>query len=141
MQNSKRRLKILAALVWYIGGFILFFKGISLIQEAVELRPELLWHWLGLGIGFGLGTLKAVYIFKKSIYKNMDRIEGLEEPKIWNFYSGKFFIALALMIATGVTLSRASHGIYGMLIPVGALDLSLSIALIGSSYIYWKRWK
>ena len=141
MLNPTRRLKILAALVWYIGGFILFFKGISLIQEAVELRPDLFWHWVGLGIGFGLGTLKAVFIFKKSIHKNMDRIEGLEEPSIWKFYSVKFFFALALMIATGVTLSRAAHGIYPMLISVGALDLSLSVALIGSSYIYWKRWK
>ncbi len=141
MQNSKRILKILAAIVWYIGGFILFFKGISLIQEAVEMRPELFWHWLGLGVGLGLGTLKAVFIFKKSINRNMDRIESLEEPKFWKFYSVKFFFALALMIATGVTLSRASHGIYPMLISVGALDLSLSVALIGSSYIYWKRWK
>ncbi len=140
-KNITRVLKILAALIWYIGGFVLLSKGISLIKEGVEIRPDQNWHWLGLAIGLSLGILKAVFIFQKSIHRNMNRIESLEIPRIWNFYSIKFFFALALMITAGVLLSRAAHGIYPMLISVGALDLSLAVALIGSGVIYIKRWK
>ena len=139
--SREKTLKGLAALIWYIGGFVLLFKGISLIQEAALLRPTENWQWLGLLLGFGAGILKAVFIFQRSIHKNMDRIENLEEPQLWKFFSVKFFFALALMITTGVILSRMAHGIYSMLIAVGGLDLSISIALIGSSIVYWKRWK
>ena len=139
-KNITRILKILAALIWYIGGYVLLSKGISLIKEAILLKPDLFWHWFGLVVGIALGILKAVFIFSKSIHRNMDRIESLENPKIWNFYSLKFFFALAIMITTGALLSRAAHGIYPMLIAVGGLDLSLAVALMGSGIIYLKRW-
>ncbi len=139
--TSTRKLKGLAALIWYIGGFILLFKGISLIEEAIILRPTQYWHWVGIITGIGIGMLKAAFIFKRSIHRNMDRIDSLEDPQLWQFYSPKFFFALALMITAGVFLSRTAHGIYPMLVVVGGLDLSLSMALIGSSFIYWKRWK
>lgn len=137
----KRSLKITAALIWYIGGAILLRKGLSLVSEAKELEPILNWHWLGYGFGITWGLIKAIFIFKKSVNKNMDRIEAMEKPRFWQFFSGKFFFFLTLMITTGVLLSRASHGNYPMLIAVGGLDLSISIALLGSSLIYWKRWK
>jgi len=138
--SQTRKLKGLAALIWYIGGFILLFKGISLIEEAFIMSPSHYWHWVGITVGIGVGMLKAVFIFKRSIHRNMDRIESLRDPQLWQFYSPKFWFALALMITAGVVLSRMAHGNYPMLIVVGGLDLSLSMALIGSSFIYWKRW-
>jgi hypothetical protein len=48
-------------------------------------------------------------------------------------------LALAVMIATGATLSRLDHSNYPFLIAVATLDLSLAVALLGSSYVFWKR--
>jgi Na+-transporting NADH:ubiquinone oxidoreductase subunit NqrB len=132
--SQTRKLKGLAALIWYIGGFILLLKGISLLEEAVLIRPDQYWHWVGIIVGIGIGMLKAVFIFKRSIHRNLDRIDNLVDPQLWQFYSPKFFFALVLMITAGVVLSRIAHGIYPMLVFVGGLDLSLSMALIGSSY-------
>ena len=135
----KKTLKVLAALVWYIGGIVLLFKGLELIVEAIELQINAHWHWVGVVGGFAFGVWKSGKIFEKSIKRNLARIDELENPRLWDFYSGKFFIALALMISAGVTLSRISHGYYPMLIGVGGLDLSLATALLSSSWLYWKK--
>jgi len=83
--------------------------------------------------------LKAKYLFTNSIKKNLIRIDGLSKPKIWQFFSPKFFTALTLMILAGVTLSRMSHDNYPFLIVVAILDLGIAIALLGSSYVYWTQ--
>jgi hypothetical protein len=134
---SARVLKILAALVWYIGGFILLLKGRSLLAEADALEPEHLWPWLGAGVGLALGGLKAKYLFVKSCRKNMGRIAALEQPKIWQFFRPSFFMLLTLMIMAGATLSRLAHGNYVFLILVAVLDIGIAIALLGSSYVFW----
>ena len=43
------------------------------------------------------------------------------------------------MILTGVILSRLAQGHYRSLIGVGTLDLSLAIALLGSSIVFWQQ--
>ncbi len=136
MITSTRILKILAALVWYIGGFALLLKGRSLLAEADALEPERVWPWLGAVVGLLLGGLKAKYLFVKSCRKNVNRIAALEQPKIWQFFKPSFFMFLTLMIMTGATLSRLAHGHYVFLILVAVLDISIAIALLGSSYVY-----
>jgi hypothetical protein len=136
---SARTLNVLAALVWYIGGLILLIKGSSLLLEAVALHPSLVWPALAVATAAVLGCLKVKYIFVKACRKNLARIAALEQPKIWQFYTPKFFLFLALMVATGATLSRLAHDIYPFLLAVGALDIALSIGLLGSSYVYWQQ--
>ena len=134
---SHRRLKILAALVWYVGGIVLLLKGSSLLVEAEALRPEQNWPWLAVFAGLFLGSLKAKYLFSRSCRKNLDRIAALEQPKLWQFYRPGFFAMLTLMILFGATLSKLAHNNYPFLISVGTLDLSLAIALLASSYFFW----
>ena len=134
---SARALNILAALVWYIGGFRLLQKGISLLVEAGVMEPGIAWPWIAGIVGFTLGGLKAKYLFTKSIKKNLIRIDALSQPKIWQFFSPGFFAALTIMILAGVTLSRLAHNNYPFLIGVAILDLGIAIALLGSSYVYW----
>ena len=136
---STRRLKILAALVWYIGGIVLLLKGSSLLVEAESLRPEQNWPWLAVVAGLFLGGLQAKYLFSESCRKNLDRIAALERPKLWQFFRPGFFVMLTLMILAGATLSRLAHNNYPFLIGVGTLDLSLATALLGSSYVFWKH--
>lgn len=137
--TNPRTLKILAAAIWYIGSLILLLKGSQLLFEAHDIRPGLPWTWLAVVIGVALGLVKARYVFNRSCRRNLRRIDGLESPRLWQFYSPKFFLALALMIAAGAILSRLAHGIYPFLIGVGALDLALSSALLISSHVYWQR--
>lgn len=139
MKPSARTLKILAALIWYIGGIILVTKGGSLLIEAATLKPEQGWIWLAVVIGVLIGGAKAKYLFSKSCKKNLARIDLLRQRKLWQFYRPGFFIFLALMIATGATLSRMAHGSFSFLISVAILDFSLATALLGSSYIFWTQ--
>jgi hypothetical protein len=134
---STRSLKILAALVWYIGGFVLIIKGGGLLHEAATLKSHQIWPWSAFFSGLLIGGLKAKFLFSKACKKNLDRIDALNQAKIWQFFRPRFFILLALMILTGATLSELAHNNYPFLIGVAILDISIAIALLGSSYVFW----
>ena len=135
---SPRMLKVLAAVVWLIGGGILMTKGSELLLEAADLQPGSLWTWVGFPVGLLLGALKGVALFGPSCRKNLSRIDQLESPRIWRFFSPRFFLALLLMIAAGASLSRIAHGRLSLLVLVGILDLSIASALLISFPIYLK---
>ena len=136
---SIRSLNILAALVWYIGGIVLLLKAASLLAEADALKPEHNWYWWVVAAALILGGLKAKYLFSKSCRKNLGRIATLDRPKAWQFFRPGFFVFLTIMIFTGATLSRLAHNNYPFLIGVATLDLSIAIALLGSSYVFWQQ--
>jgi hypothetical protein len=47
-------------------------------------------------------------------------------------------LALAVMIAAGAMLSRLAHGNHSFLIALARMDLSLAVALLDISAIFWK---
>lgn len=139
MNVSPRTLNILAAVVWYIGATVLLIKSGSLLAEAGQLHPNP-WGPTTAGLtGVLIGGLKARYLFSKSCQKNLKRIAGLNNPRLWQFFRPKFFIMLVLMIGAGVLLSRLAHHNYAFLWAVAALDLSIATALLGSSYVFWQE--
>jgi len=137
LNATAQTLKILAALVWLLGGVILVAKGISLLFDANTLQTGQIGPWLGLLLGILLGALQAKYLFANFGRKNLARIDGLNRPKLWQFFRPGFFLALALMIAAGVILSRMAVGNFIFLIGVAALDLVVGISLLGSIYVFW----
>ncbi len=137
MTVTTTQLKLLAALLWYSGGIILFFKAQSLLAEADSLNPESHWLWLAILIGIFIGLLKIVFIFRKVCRKNLARIYTLPEPKIWQFYRTGFYIFLTCMVILGSSLSYAAQGNFSFLIVMAILDFSLAVALLGSSYVFW----
>ena len=136
---SARSLKILAALIWYIGDIMLILKGRSLLVEADALKPEQIWPWLAVFAGLFFGGLQAKYLFAKSCQKNMYRIDALDRPRVWQFFRPGFFAALTVMIFVGAILSRLAHNNYPFLIGVAAVDINIGIALLGSSYVFWQQ--
>ncbi len=138
MRTTKGVLKVLAAAVWLIGGVVLLLKGHSLIREAVEIGSRDLWPWLAYPAGLLLGGLKGLTLFSRRCRKNLARIESLDHPRAWQFYSPWFFVALAAMITISAALSRIAHGHYPSLIAVGSLDMSLATALFLSSSHYFQ---
>jgi hypothetical protein len=125
--------------VWYLGGIVLLLKAYSLLAEAKHINPAPFWLWVGVGAGVLIGGLKAKYLFSKACKKNLARIAALEQPKLWQFFKPGFFLGLALMIMLGATLSRVAQGSYPFLIAVAAIDLTIAVALLGSSIVFWKQ--
>ena len=136
---SYRTLRILAVLLWLIGGVMLIRKGGELLVEAYALNPISPWLWFALAFGLALGGLKAKYLFSKACKKNLIRINSLDNPKLWQFYRPGFFLFLASMIAVGALLSRLAHGNYPFLLGVAILDISIATALLGSSIVFWQE--
>jgi len=139
MKTSKRTLIFLAAAVWCIGGVMLFRSGVKLVWNAVQLKPGGPWLWLAILAGLILGIFQAKVIFTRSCRKNLDRINGLEDPRIWQFYRPGFFLALAGMITSGVLLNHWAQGNYYYMLGVAGLDFALTISLLGSSYVFWTK--
>jgi hypothetical protein len=134
---SKRTLVMLAASVWYMGAIMLLIKGSILLATAGKLEPQLPWHWLAAITGVLFGIIKAKKRFRHACQKNLARIATLPAPKLWQVFRPVFFLALAVMITAGVTLSHIAQGNYILLVAVGLLELSISVALFGSSNLFW----
>jgi hypothetical protein len=139
MKTSKRTLIFLSATVWYIGGVMLLRSGVELLVNAVQLNPGGLWPWLAVLAGLILGIIQAKIIFARSCRKNLYRINNLEDPRIWQFYRPGFFLALAIMITSGILLNHWSQGYYFPMLGVAGLDFALTVSLLGSSYVFWTK--
>ena len=136
---SSRILNILAAIVWYTGGIILLLKGYRIFMEANMLKPEHNFPWLAVATGLGIGGMKAKFLFVKNCQKNLDRIAALKRPKLWQFYRPEFFVVLTIMILLSANLYKLASNNYQFLNGIAILDLSIAIALLGSSFVFWKQ--
>ena len=135
--TSARTLKAMSAAVWFSGGIALLLKSWILLAEAFTLRPDCAWPWWVVVAGVVFGGLKARYFFSRVCEKNLLRIESLEQAKIWQFFRGRFFFFLLIMMVLGIGLSRWADHRYVFSLYVAALDLSIGVALMGSSYMFW----
>ena len=139
LDTSVRSLKVLSAVVWYGGAISLILKAWRLLAEASAMQPDNAWPWGIVVVGVVFGGLKARYLFSRVCEKNLLWIESMERPKVWQFFRRRFFFFLLLMIVLGISLSRWAHQRYVLLLCVAALDLSIGVALMGSSFIFWKK--
>lgn len=139
LNSSTGRVKLLAAIIWYGGGLVLLWKAWELLQRALILEPGEIIPWVALIMGVLIGTFKAHYLFSQICRKNLHRIESLTEPKLWQCYRRRFFAFLICMLILGILLSARSQDQYVMLLCVAILDLSIGVALLASSYVFWKR--
>ncbi len=138
MKVSQRTLMIIAAVIWYAGGLALLLKGGALINKAYGIDPQSNWALIASVVGVIAGLLKAGFLFGKSCKKNITRINSLPNPRIWQCFRPGMLIFLAVIIPTGAWMSRVAAENYTLLCLVGGLDLSISIALLTSSLVFWK---
>lgn len=141
MRTSKKTLVYLAAAVWYIGGIMLFRSGLELLNQTRDLKIGASWPIIFIACGVLLGIFQVLVIFRHSCRRNLERINQLDDPRLWQFYRPGFFLALAIMITSGILLDHFSHGNYFFMLGVAALDIALTISLLGSSYIFWTDFK
>ena len=138
MSVSRLTLIIMAAFVWYSGGIALLFKGGALIKSAYLIDSQSFWTFAAPILGIVAGLLKGRFLFSKSCKKNIKRIRALENPQVWQCFRPGMLIFLAIIIPTGTWMSKSAAGNYTFLCFVGALDLSISFALLSSSIIFFQ---
>ena len=138
MNVSQRTLRIIAAIIWYTGGFVLLVKGSALIKNAYLIDDGSIWTIMAPMLGIIIGLVKGRFLFGRSCKKNIKRINALIDPRIWQCYRPGMLIFLAIVIPTGAWMSRAASGNFTFLCLVGALDISLACALLSSSMVFWK---
>ena len=90
--TSPYTLKLLAALVWYSGAVVLYIKSASMLFRAEMINPGQHWIWMAVLSGLVIGGIKAKYLFKRLCFKNLARINALQQTKLWHFYRIRFFI-------------------------------------------------
>ncbi len=129
----------LAALVWYTGVVVLIAKSSALFLEALKGGADQLFILMAILCGIVIGKIKAKYLFYNIGKKNIDRINLLTNPKLWQFYRKRFFVFLFLMLALGKYLSGVAHGENMALIALAVLELSIAFALFLSSHCFWKK--
>jgi len=129
----------LAALVWYTGVVVLIAKSGALFLEAMRGGADQLFILMAILCGIIIGKIKAKYLFYDIGKKNIDRINLLTNPKLWQFYRKRFFVFLFLMLALGKYLSGVAHGENMALIALAVLELSIAFALVLSSHCFWEK--
>ncbi len=129
----------LAALVWYTGVVVLITKSGRLFLAALENGTYQLFVLMAVFCGIVLGKIKAKYFFYNIGKKNIERINLLIKPKIWQFYRKRFFFFLFLMITLGKYLSVVAQGKNIALIALAVLELSIAFALFFSSRCFWTK--
>lgn len=129
----------LAALVWCTGVVVLISKSSALFLEAIRGGADRRVVLIAVFCGIVIGKIKAKYLFYNIGKKNIDRINLLTTPKLWQFYRKRFFVFLFLMMELGKYLSALAHGENMALIAVAVLELSIAVALALSSHCFWKR--
>jgi len=137
--TSPRILRILAAIVWIGGSVVLILKGGSLLVEADTHKPGHPWTWYAGTGGIFIGMIKGAFIFYQAGKRNLQRIAGLHQPRIWQFYRPQFFLFLLAMITFGTILSRLAHGNFVFLLSVATLDITIATALLTSSLVFFRK--
>ena len=138
MNVSRLTLIIMAAFVWYSGGIALLFKGGALIKSAYLIDSQSVWTFTAAILGIIAGLVKAKFLFSKSCKKNIERIRALASPRVWQCFRPGMLIFLAIIIPTGAWMSKSAAENYTLLCLVGALDLSISFALLTSSMVFFQ---
>ncbi len=136
--NSNTLVK-LAATVWYTGVVVLIAKSSTLLFEAYKGGLNQFFILMTIICGIVIGKIKAKYMFYNIGEKNINRINLLENPKIWQFYRKRFFVFLFSMIALGKLLAGFAQGNNIALITLAILELSIAFALLLSSHCFWER--
>ncbi|MCB1662566.1 MAG: hypothetical protein H6995_06975 [Pseudomonadales bacterium] len=132
-------LKLLYIFIWLSGGLVLLAKSYALFTAASKIQPDTLNISVAVAAGLLIGLLKIIFIFSNSCRRNLNRIETLTQPKVWQVLRPGFMLFLILMIILGSTASHFALGKYVWLVTIGIVDLSLAVGLLGSSYVFWQN--
>ncbi|MBC8317173.1 MAG: hypothetical protein H8E41_04650 [Desulfobulbaceae bacterium] len=127
---SRKTMLLIAALFWTVVGFGLMIRGVGILLEGD--------YYILLAGAILLGTVKAVFIFERTVRKNVARIQEKEDGDcLGGVFSFKNWLLIVVMILMGrlLRLSGLPLGIYGVIV------LAVGWGLFLASRIMWLEWK
>src|SRR5512140_1275963 len=129
--TTRRGLLFMAGGVWAIAGGILAYRGVRFIDEAA-VHPAVLFVVGGAG-----GALFFALMFRKISARHVFRILHIthERPCLFSFLSWRSYTIMALMIALGVLLRRASFIPHAGL---GTAYVMMAVPLLASSFRFFR---
>jgi len=136
---SHRTLERIAGAIWIAVGALLIWRGTGLLERArLEQNATELAVILSVAIGLVIGCLKGWYVLRRTARRNIRRIRGLERPRPWNVFSGKFLILIALMIGLGRLLrTGAANGWLGGFAGVSGIYFGIGTGLAVAALAYF----
>ena len=144
---KKRNYIILPGLVWLFSGFMLLYKGLHFIADAILQTHSLCFrmqHLFGtaqqaatvfIGLGLLVGYVKGRFVLVKSVRRIVKRIDLLPYPiRFSQAYHPSYWLLIASMIALGVSLR---------FLPIaldirGFIDVAIGSALINGSMLFFR---
>ncbi|MFP4624844.1 MAG: hypothetical protein ACLFRX_11740 [Gemmatimonadota bacterium] len=130
-------LKALAAATWYVGGAVLVYQGSGYLVEAAGAGAAWPAGAAAAG-GVTVGIVRGRSMFREACLRNLRRIDALEYPRVWQFFHPGFFLALVLMVAGGIVLSRLAGVAPWAAVVIGGLELVIATGLLTSSITFWR---
>ena len=134
---SHTTLLALAAAVWLLGAVATGDLGMRLLEQVEDESAR----WISLGCAVGLGVLLGATFFKRLANGNIDRIDSLHRPKFWEAYRWRFYILLVVFDGGSVVLSDYFAKDDVSRLAIGALDLTICVALSLSLLVYGSRYR
>lgn len=138
LRTTTITLKIAAAVIWYIGAAVLLIKSGALFLQlhTKGLHPFI--NLVLIGTGLIIGWIKEKFLFSKACKQNLNRIDNLIAPRIWQFYRIRFFFFLFLMILFGAYAAKVAQTNTSILMALAVLETTVGTALALSSRHFWK---
>lgn len=137
----------LSGLIWLLVGIFLMSLGckflaaslhtpsidkFSFLQHSLSAQTTLLWV---LVCALAVGHLKGRFVFKRTVQRQIARIESLPKPiRLLHLYGAGYYILILAMMGLGILMR---------FLPIaldvrGAVDLTVGSALIQGSLHYFR---
>ncbi len=128
---SKYQNIIFAGLIWLLVGIMMIVRAVSWTE--ILSTNQLI---IVLIIGGAIGIIKFLFIFKKTVHKQIDRLMNFEKEKNYFFkiYSLKSYILIACMMTVGIVLRNLEFIPKYVLFPI---YLGIGLSMLLSSYQFF----
>lgn len=127
----------LAAAIWLLGAIACGQLSSQLLSAAaVAVNKTSL--YIALSVSVIVGLLLGATIFRRLAMSNIDRIDALNAPRIWEAYRLRFYVLLVLFDGGSVLLTEYLAKSATSRLAVGSVDLAICVALSVSLpwYVY-----
>ena len=105
--------------------------------ESTRTTSGIIW---ALGLAVLVGVLKGHYVLSRTARRNIKRIRGLVDPRIWQVFTGTFLILILCMMGLGRGLrALAARDYLGGYLGVGGLYVGIGLGLAVASLAYFMK--
>lgn len=134
----------LAGLIWFIGAWACGDQAMVLMSDARDEGSSLVDPTdilIGEVVGASIGVVAAFAFFAPLCHRNIDRIEKLVRPRLYECYRLRFFICLVCLDGGTVLLTDFLAKDAVTKVIMGTIDMCICLGLGISLYVFVVRWR